>query len=67
MDIYLVKYWLDTLQWPYYTVGGFIGTNIINWEAMGELPPPLRSPISVRKDYSERWNKILLPNGCGIL
>jgi hypothetical protein len=59
-----IKYWLDTLQWPYYSVGGFIGTNIINWEAMGELPPPLRSPAKTRKAYADRWNKVVLPKGC---
>ena len=59
-----VKYWLTSLGYPYQSVGSFIGTNIINWDAIPELPPSLRSPNNQRKGYKKKWNDYLLPKKC---
>ena len=59
-----VKYWLNSLGHPYQSIGSFIGTNIINWDAVPELPPSLRSPNNQRKGYKKKWNDYLLPKKC---
>lgn len=59
-----VKYWLDTLQFPYYAVGLFMGTNVIDWDAMPVQPPPLRTSASVKARHKEAWENYLTPKGC---
>ena len=58
-----VDYWLNTLHAEYNSVGAFIGTNVINWEILDEIPPPYRT--KARKDFEKiTWKEYLTPKGC---
>tara|TARA_S200002703_G_scaffold52259_1_gene45287 strand:+ start:2548 stop:3453 length:906 start_codon:yes stop_codon:yes gene_type:complete len=59
-----VDYWTKTLNRDYNSIGAFIGSNIINWNAMDREPPPLRSKQFSRKQYAEIWKQYLTPEGC---
>ena len=59
-----VDYWLNTLNSSYNSVGAFIGTNVINWEAMDCKPPPLRAKDFDRREFAKIWNQYLTPKGC---
>ena len=59
-----VDYWLNSLQWPYYAVGTFMGTNVINWDAMDIQPPPLRAKGNLRSEHKKAWEDYLLPKKC---
>jgi len=59
-----IDYWLKTLQWPYYAVGTFMGTNILNWDAMDIQPPPLRAKGNRRAEHKCAWEDYLLPKKC---
>tara|TARA_B100000282_G_C31735355_1_gene493149 strand:+ start:300 stop:1220 length:921 start_codon:yes stop_codon:yes gene_type:complete len=59
-----IQYWLDSLQFPYYSVGLFMGTNVINWDAMPMQPPPLRAKGNLRTEHKNAWEKYLTPKGC---
>ena len=50
-----IDYWLKSLQWPYYAVGTFMGTNVINWDAMDIQPPPLRAKGNLRSEHKQAW------------
>ena len=59
-----VSYWLDSLQWPYYAVGTFMGTNVINWEGMDMQPPPLRAKGNAKGIHKKAWEEYLIPKKC---
>ena len=59
-----VKYWVDTLNPEYNSIGAFIGTNIIDWSAIDILPPSLRTAGFSRNQYKKIWNQYLTPRGC---
>ena len=58
-----VDYWLNTLHAEHNSVGAFIGTNVINWDALDEIPPPYRTKL--RKAFEKTtWKEYLTPKGC---
>ena len=59
-----VKYWVDALNPEYNSIGGFMGTNVIDWDAVDIIPPPLRTTGFSRKHYKRIWNQYLTPAGC---
>jgi hypothetical protein len=59
-----IKYWLDTLQYPYYSVATFMGTNVIDWDKMPIQPPPLRTTAERKREHREAWDSYLTPKGC---
>ena len=59
-----IQYWFDTLNGSYNSIGAFIGTNVLNWDAMDLTPPPLRTKGFDRRKFTKVWNQYLTPKGC---
>lgn len=59
-----IEYWTTALNRNFNSIGVFIGSNVINWDAMDIEPPPLRAKDFTRQDYSDVWNQYLSPKGC---
>jgi len=57
-----VEYWLDTLHYEYNSIGGFISTNLIDWDVLPSAPPPYRT--KARKEFDKEWKKYLIPVEC---
>lgn len=62
-----IQYWLDSLQYPYYSVATFMGTNVIDWDKMPIQPPPLRTTKERKVEHKEAWDSYLTPKGCAEL
>lgn len=60
--------WLEILEANKRPVSIFIGTNVINWDAVDHLPPRLRGGESLnkkgREDYNKIWKQYTTPAGC---
>jgi len=59
-----VDYWTKALNRDFNSLGVFIGSNIINWEAMDIEPPALRAKSFSRQDYAKVWKEYLIPKDC---
>ena len=59
-----IEYWTTALNREFNSIGIFIGSNIINWEAVDIQPPPLRAKSFTRHDYTDVWKQYLTPEGC---
>lgn len=59
-----VEYWTTALNREFNSIGIFIGSNLINWDAMDLEPPALRAKTFTRKEYADIWNQYLTPEGC---
>ena len=61
---YSVDYWTTALNRDFNAISMFIGSNVINWDAVDIEPPPLRSKEFSRHQFAKVWKQYLTPQGC---